>query len=132
MKNVYKALQVRVRQSLEFPLWLSGLNTRHSVHEDVCSTLALLSGLRIWRCHDLQVGDRYGLDPVSPWLWRMSAVAPLIRPLARELPYAVGAAIKRKTKQTNKRSETISYIHASTHREREGERGWGYDHNCDF
>ena len=35
------------------------------------------------------------LDPTLVWLWcRSAAVAP-IRPLARELPYAMGAALKR-------------------------------------
>ena len=36
-------------------------------------------------------------DPVLLWLWpRLAAVAP-IRPLAREPPYALGAALKSKT-----------------------------------
>ena len=46
-------------------------------------------------------GGKHGLDVVLLWLWcRLTAVAPL-RPLAWELPYAQGWAIKRK-KQTNK------------------------------
>ena len=47
--------------------------------------LALPSGLRIQCCHEL-------------WC-RPTAVAP-IRPLAWELPYAVGAALKRKKKKS--------------------------------
>ena len=42
------------------------------------------------------VGDRCGLD--LTWLWRRLAVATLIRPLAWELPYAVGAAPPKKPK----------------------------------
>ena len=45
------------------------------------------------------VGRRRGSDAAWLWLWwRPAAVAP-IPPLAREPPYAAGAALKRKTKQ---------------------------------
>ena len=38
------------------------------------------------------IGRRCGSDPELLWLWsRLAAVAP-IKPLAREPPYAVGAA----------------------------------------
>ena len=41
------------------------------------------------------VGQRYGSDPALLWLWcRLAATAP-IQPLAWELPYAKGAALKR-------------------------------------
>ena len=44
------------------------------------------------------VGHRLGLDPALLWLWcRLSAVA-LIGPLAWELAYALGAALKKKKK----------------------------------
>ena len=51
----------------------------------VCS-LALLSGLK---------------DPALLWLWCRLAAAALIQPLAWELPYAVGMALKRKKKKNN-------------------------------
>ena len=42
------------------------------------------------------VGRRCGLDPALLWLWcRPAAVAPT-RPLAWELPYAAGTALKGK------------------------------------
>ena len=45
------------------------------------------------------VGCRYVLDPQLLWLWcKLAAVAP-IRPLAWELPYAAGAALKSKRKK---------------------------------
>ena len=48
------------------------------------------------------VGHRRGLDPMLLWLWcRLAAAAP-IRPLAWEPPYAVGVALKDKTKQKGK------------------------------
>ena len=43
-------------------------------------------------------GRRCSSDPVLLWLWcRPAAVAP-IRPLAWELPYATGVALKSKNK----------------------------------
>ena len=41
------------------------------------------------------VGHRCGLDPELLWLYRKVAVA-LIQPIAWELPYAAGAALKSK------------------------------------
>ena len=64
-------------------------------------SLALLSGLRIWRCHELWcvVGHRQGLDLALLWLWcRPGATAP-IRSLAWEPPYVPGAALKKKFHQ---------------------------------
>ena len=47
------------------------------------------------------IGLRCGLDFALLWLWCRQATAALIRPLAWELPYAMGADLKSK-KQTNK------------------------------
>ena len=41
------------------------------------------------------VGHRRGSDPALLWLWCRLAATALIRPLAWELPYAMGAALKR-------------------------------------
>ena len=60
------------------------------------ASLAPLSGLRIRHCHALSIGHRCGLDPVLLWLWRRAAAVTLIQPLAWELPYAAGVALKRK------------------------------------
>ena len=50
------------------------------------------------------LGCRCGLDPTLLWLWRrLAAVAP-IRPLAWELPCAMGVALKIKTKKKKKGS----------------------------
>jgi len=44
------------------------------------------------------IGCRCGSDPAWLWLWhRLAAEAP-IQPLVWELPYAAGAALKRKKK----------------------------------
>ena len=47
-------------------------------------------------------GRRRSSDPALLWLWcRLAFVAP-IRPLAWELPYAVGIALKKKKKKKKK------------------------------
>ena len=48
------------------------------------------------------VGRRCGSDPTLLWLWRRPAAVNLIWPLAWELPYAVGADLKRKEKSIYK------------------------------
>jgi len=57
-----------------------------SIREDQVSSL---SGLRTQHCHEL-----CGSDLALLWLRRRLAVAALIQPLAWELPYAAGTAIK--------------------------------------
>ena len=56
------------------------------------------------------VGRRHGSDPALLWLWcRLAAVAQ-IRPLAWELPYAAGAALKKeKEKKDSKQFTTKIY-----------------------
>jgi len=78
--------------------------------------LALLSGLRIWRCRELWC--RCCLDLSLLWLWRWPAAVALIRPLAWEPPYAVGAALKsqkkpKKKKKKQERKERRSSHHGS-------------------
>ena len=46
------------------------------------------------------IGRRCGLDLALLWLWRRPVATAWIRPLAWELPYAMGAALKRKEKNT--------------------------------
>ena len=48
------------------------------------------------------IGRRCLLDPTLLWLWRRPAAVALIRSLAWKFPYAAGAALKSKNKQTNK------------------------------
>ena len=81
----------------EFPLWLSGLKTQHSPCEDVGSILALLSRLRIWCCHELwcRLPTLLESHVAVAVVCKLAAVA-LIQPIAWELPYAVGVALKDK------------------------------------
>ena len=54
------------------------------------------------------IGRRQGADPVLLWLWPRPAAVALIQPLAWELPYAVGAALKTKQNKT-KHQKTIAF-----------------------
>ena len=62
-------------------------------------SLASFNGSRSGVAMSCGVGRRCGLDPVLLWLWhRPAAIAP-IRPVAWELPYAAGVALKSKKKK---------------------------------
>ena len=66
-----------------------------SIHEDVGSIPGLTQGVKdlAWVAH---IGHRYSSDVVLLWLWhRPKAMVP-IQPLAQEIPFAVGVALKKK------------------------------------
>ena len=67
-------------------------------------SLASLNGLRI--AVSCGVGHRCGSDPALLRLWYSPAATALIRPLALEPPYAMGAALKRQ--KTNNTWETYT------------------------
>ena len=60
------------------------------------------------------VGHRHGLDLVLLWLWHRPAAAALIRPLAWQLLYASGGALKEKTKQNQYRYKTKYRVYCTT------------------
>ena len=65
-------------------------------------SLALLSGLKIWRCRELwcRLQTRLGSGvAVALVLAGVGAATAPIRPLAWEPPYATGAALKRQKKK---------------------------------
>ena len=65
-------------------------------------SLALLSGLMIWHCCELWCRLQT-LDLALLWLWCRPSPTALIRSLAWESLYAVGAALKRQKKKKKKR-----------------------------
>ena len=59
------------------------------------------------------VGRRHGLDLVLLWLWRRPAAVAPIRPLAWELPYASGVALKKKKgKRINEPPDPLTLLRA--------------------
>ena len=62
-------------------------------------SLASLRGSRICVSVSCGVGQRRSLDLALLWLWSGPVVAAPVGPLAWELPYDVGAALKTKTKR---------------------------------
>ena len=87
-------------------MWLSGLRTQHNI----CDDERQIPGLAQWVKDPVATScgkvHRCGSDLVLPWLWRRLAAAAMIQPLARELPYATGVAVKRK--QTNKQNAFLA------------------------
>ena len=57
------------------------------------------------------LGCRHSSNPTLLWLWCRLAATALIRPLAQEPPYAMGAALdktkRQKQKQTNKQKDSV-------------------------
>ena len=56
------------------------------------------------------VGQGHGLDPTLLWLWCRLVAAALIRPLAWELPYAAGVALKKEKKKKKKIKESLQNL----------------------
>ena len=77
-----------------------------SIDEDVSST-SLAQWVKDLVCHKLCCRSHMHSDLALLWLWcRLAAVA-LIRFLGWEAPYAIDAALKSKTKQTNKQTKPM-------------------------
>ena len=79
------------------PVVAQRLTNPTGIHEDMVPSLALLSGLGIWRCFELWSRSQMRLRSC------IAVAAALIQSLAWELPYAVGMALK-KTKKKNVKS----------------------------
>ena len=71
-----------------------------SIHEDAGSIPELarwVKGSAV--AESCSIGSRQGSDLMWLWLWCRLAAAALIQVLAWELPYAVGAALKKRLKK---------------------------------
>ena len=61
------------------------------------------------------IGSRRGSDPELLWLWRKQAATALIRPLAWEPTYAVGAAQEIAKRQKKKKKSMSSPKNTAWH-----------------
>ena len=95
---------------MEFPWWHSGLWIQLVSLRMQFWSLASVSGLRIRRFHELRCRS-HGSDLVLLWLWPRSAAASLIGPLAWELLYAIGVALKRQKKRKLLLKHTVTWQH---------------------
>ena len=84
--------------------WVTNLT---SVYKDMGSS----PGLTQWVKDPVQpycgVDHRRSLDPMLLWLWCRPAAAALVQPLAWELRYAMGTALKTKKKKKKKKKVGI-------------------------
>ena len=106
-----KATPIQIPMA-EFSSWFSGYQTPLGSTRMQVRFLALLSGLRIWRCCELWCRFQTQLGSCIAWLWsRLAAVAP-IWPLAWELPDAVGAAPKsqKREKQQQQQQPPMAFL----------------------
>ena len=81
-------------------IWLASMRTQ-------VQSLALLNGLRISVAVSCGIGHSWSWDPVLLWLWLWCrpVTTALIRPLAWELPCAVGSALKRQKRKKERRKQ---------------------------
>ena len=76
--------------------WLTNVTRNHEV-------VGSIPGLGSSVAMSCGIGCRQGLDPKLLWLWRRPATTALIRPLAWEPPYAMGAALEKAKRQKQAR-----------------------------
>ena len=97
-------------------------------------SLALLGEVRIWRGRELWVEDsaqiwrgcgvgrRFSSDLAWLWLWCRRAAAAPVQPLAWELPYASGTALKKQKQKKKKIFKLIFHMYGQVRRNLEKER----------
>ena len=74
-------------------------------HEVAGQSLVSLSGLGSGVAVSCGVGCRCSADPMLLWLWCQLAATALIRPLAWEIPYALGAALEKIKRQYTQKAK---------------------------
>ena len=80
--------------------WLTNATKNHEVAGSVPALAQWVKGSGV--TVSCGVGRRRGSDPTLLWLWRRLVATAPIRPLAWELPCAVGVALKRQRRKRRK------------------------------
>ena len=104
---------IKDSSALGVPVMAQRLVNRTSSMRMWVRSLALLSGLRICIAVGCGLGRKCSSDPSLLWPWPRLATAASLRPLAWELPYAMGAALKKRekqNKQTNKKNRKKEFL----------------------
>ena len=96
---------------MEVPIVTQQVKNSTSIHGDVGS----IPGLTQWVkgsgvAMSYGVGCRCGSDLAWLWLWCRLAAAALVCPLAWELSYAVGVALKKKKKKESRNHKSVCYV----------------------
>ena len=101
------------------PLLAQWLTNPTRNHEVWVRSLALLSGLRIQRCHELWcrsqtwLGSRVAVALAALlwlWLWHRPVATAAIQPLAWEPPYATSAALEKIKQQQQQKLSKVSEL----------------------
>ena len=88
----------------EFPSWHQWKQIQPRTMRVWVRSLATLSGLGIWRCHEPHVvGHRHSSYLALLWLWRKPAAVAPVRSLVWEPPYAADVALKRQKDKKKKK-----------------------------
>ena len=81
---------------MEFPVGAQQIMNLISIHKDVDSIAGLIQWVKDLKLLSaVGVGCRHTLDPALLPLWCRPAAVALIQPVACELPYATGVALKK-------------------------------------
>ena len=96
LNNLYLWKYHKNPEFCNFLLCLRGLRTQLVSMRIWVPSLTSLSGSGIQHCHQLWCSHKCSSDLALLWLWLRPAAAAIIQPLAQELPYTTGEALKRK------------------------------------
>ena len=91
------------------PIVAQWVKDPHCLSEDVDSIPGLAQWVKIQWCRKLWCRSQMQLRSIVVWLWCRPAAAAPIWPLAQELPYTTGTALKKKKERKKEMQVSKSY-----------------------